>query len=261
MCFDAMDSFHIKKEKMMQKDCIKWNNIPIEYEWKASNRKSISISISKEGKISVRVPLGMPLSKIRECVSNKASWIIANQAEIREKNKKAPKREFQNGEALLFLGKSYRLCIRQDSSIGKETEARIRLLESTGELELSCQNLNWTMEEKKEVLEQWYRQEARKYLTTRVEYFKTKIPCTVGRIFIKNQKTCWGSCSTKGNLNFNWKIMMAPPEIVDYLVVHELCHRLEMNHSENFWNLVRKQIPDYQVCRKWLKENGIFLSW
>ena len=90
----------------------------------------------------------------------------------------------------------------------------------------------------------------------RAEYFAEKIPVTYGRITIRNQKTRWGSCSGKGNLNFNCLLMLAPPEVLDYVVVHELCHRKEMNHSERFWREVENILPDYRERKKWLKENG-----
>ena len=90
----------------------------------------------------------------------------------------------------------------------------------------------------------------------RVEHFAPLIGVTYGRISIRNQKTRWGSCSSKGNLNFNVGLMLVPPEVMDYVVVHELCHRLEMNHSKRFWEEVGKVIPDYKVQEKWLKEHG-----
>lgn len=97
------------------------------------------------------------------------------------------------------------------------------------------------------------------YIPTRVAYFAPIIGVTYGRITIRNQKTRWGSCSSKGNLNFNCLLMMAPKEVIDYVVIHELCHRKEMNHSKEFWALVEKAMPDYRVHRKWLKENGALL--
>ena len=95
-----------------------------------------------------------------------------------------------------------------------------------------------------------------KVISERVKHFAPIVGVTYGRITIKNQKTRWGSCSTKGNLNFNVALMLVPPEVLDYVVVHELCHRLEMNHSPRFWNEVGKVIPDYKKHEKWLKENG-----
>lgn len=90
----------------------------------------------------------------------------------------------------------------------------------------------------------------------RVEYYAPKVGVTYGRITIRNQKTRWGSCSAKGNLNFNVALMRVPLDIMDYVVVHELCHRLYLNHSRDFWNEVEKVIPDYKEKEKWLKENG-----
>lgn len=97
---------------------------------------------------------------------------------------------------------------------------------------------------------------ALQYIPKRVSYFAKQIGVTYGKITIRNQKTRWGSCSSKGNLNFNCLLMLTPPEVIDYVVVHELCHRKEMNHSEAFWAEVEKVIPDYKEQVKWLKENG-----
>lgn len=94
------------------------------------------------------------------------------------------------------------------------------------------------------------------YIPGRVEAFAKQIGVTYGRITIRNQKTRWGSCSAKGNLNFNCLLMLAPSETVDYVVVHELCHRIEMNHSPRFWNEVEKALPDYRERKKWLDEHG-----
>ena len=90
----------------------------------------------------------------------------------------------------------------------------------------------------------------------RVRKYAAIIGVTVGRITIRNQKTRWGSCSSKGNLNFNCLLMLCPEEVRDYVVVHELCHRKELNHSTRFWNEVARVMPDYAQRRKWLKENG-----
>ncbi len=97
---------------------------------------------------------------------------------------------------------------------------------------------------------------ALKYIPGRVAFFAEKVGVSYGRITIRNQKTRWGSCSSKGNLNFNCLLMLAPPEVLDYVVVHELCHRKEMNHSKAFWAEVEKVLPDYRTHVKWLKEEG-----
>lgn len=90
----------------------------------------------------------------------------------------------------------------------------------------------------------------------RVAFFAEKLGVSYGRITIRNQKTRWGSCSSKGNLNFNCMLMLAPPKVLDYVVVHELCHRKEMNHSKAFWAEVEKVLPDYRIYVQWLKDEG-----
>ena len=98
--------------------------------------------------------------------------------------------------------------------------------------------------------------EARAIVPARVEHFAARIGVSYGRITLRCQKTRWGSCSTAGNLNFNVLLMLAPPEVLDYVVIHELCHRLEMNHSARFWDLVSRYDPDQRLHRAWLKEHG-----
>lgn len=98
--------------------------------------------------------------------------------------------------------------------------------------------------------------QAVEYIPQRVAFFAKKMGVTYGRITIRNQKSRWGSCSAKGNLNFNCFLMMTPPEVIDYVVVHELCHRKEMNHSKAFWACVEEVLPDYKKWNQWLKEYG-----
>lgn len=254
----------------MQKDSIKWNGILIEYEWTRGKRKTIGISISPEGCVSIKAPLEITKDQIRQCVLQKGRWIVEKREELKQKQKELkaqiPVRHFEDGESLLYLGERYVLRKKRVSSIKNRNQrnenlAQIQRFEKEREICLTYTGSDWNEEAFKDVLEQWYREEARKYLKDRAEKCSKRIPCEYGRIFIKNQKTCWGSCSTKGNLNFNWRIMMAPAEIIDYLVVHELCHRIEMNHSGAYWKLVEKQIPDYKARRQWLKENGHLLAW
>lgn len=101
-----------------------------------------------------------------------------------------------------------------------------------------------------------YRKEAGKILSAKAEYFGRNMKVSYERIFIKDQKSCWGSCSARKNLNFNWRLVLMPEEILDYVMVHELAHLKQLNHSPEFWRIVEEVLPDYKVRRKWLKENG-----
>jgi len=100
------------------------------------------------------------------------------------------------------------------------------------------------------------REQARMLVTEKVQYYAPHIGVTYHQITIRTQHTRWGSCSSRGNLSFNCLLALVPTDVLDYVVVHELCHRIEMNHSERFWVLVSKILPDYKAHRKWLKENG-----
>ncbi len=105
-------------------------------------------------------------------------------------------------------------------------------------------------------LEAIYRKAAREYFPKRVSHYAHMLGVTYGKISIRDQKTRWGSCSSEGNLSFNWRLILAPPDVLDYVVIHELCHRKEMNHSKEFWALVESLMPDYKECRIWLRKNG-----
>lgn len=110
--------------------------------------------------------------------------------------------------------------------------------------------------EERPKLEAAYRRKARARIEQRTAYFAALMGVTYGRISIRSAKTRWGSCSSEGNLNFHWKLVLMPPEVLDYVVVHELAHRKEMNHSRKFWAEVKNVLPDYEKRRKWLKEFG-----
>lgn len=166
-----------------------------------SNRKTMSIEITKEAEVLVRAPYRMPNSEIQRFLNDKADWV----------------------EKHIEKARTAKQDIRE-----RLTEEQIRELAD----------------------------KAMEVLPKRVAYFANVMGVTYGRITIRNQKTLWGSCSSKGNLNFNCMLMKTPPEIQDYVVVHELCHRREMNHSKSFWAEVEKVLPDYRERRKWLKENG-----
>ena len=248
----------------MEIDQIQWEGVSIEYEWERKPRKTVGISISEEGKITVRVPRVFSRDEVRQCVRQKGQWILYHQQMMRRRQKNMEKRTYEEGEIFFYLGKEYVLKKNRVSSIRNKKSFQIELFREeneTGTMLLSFCKGEWEQIDTKKVLEEWYKNAAREYINDKVLMYSKKISCTYHDIRIKNQKTCWGSCSTKGNLNFNWRIMMADPKIVDYVIVHELCHRLEMNHSAAFWKLVKEQIPDYMQRRNWLRENGWRLSW
>lgn len=182
----------------------------------------------------------------------KAEWIAGKADRMAEQQKEKPIHNFENGELFFYRGTTLtlNLIINQDRK-------RVMVKKQAGSLLVVTPSKEKKMI--KDAMEKWYRERAREVLTDKVTYFQRFIGKAVGDIRIKEQKSRWGSCSSRGNLNFNWKIVMAPDDIIDYLVVHELCHLLHMNHSKEFWESVEKIIPDYKEKEKWLKEKGTLL--
>ena len=126
---------------------------------------------------------------------------------------------------------------------------------------LSQQNGNSHLSEfQKEALEKRYRSLARECITRRASYYAAQLGVTYSSIRIAEQKTRWGSCSSRGTLSFHWRLVLAPPAVMDYVVVHEVCHLIHMDHSPDFWAEVESLMPDYKVYKTWLRKNGLVLS-
>lgn len=234
---------------------LKIGSTVISYSIKRSFRaKNVNISVGVDG-VQVVAPVSMDDSEIIPLVEKKREWILNKFESYRQRLAQIrPEREFVSGERLLFMGKDYPLKVIEDE--GRSTS--INLTDSQFHVYI---NKDIPLEKRREAirseLEQWYISKAKKIIQERLELFNDRIGVKINTVRFKNQKTRWGSCSNKGNLNFNWKLVMAPTYIVDYVVVHELCHLIQMNHSKEFWQQVRSLIPDYKERRKWLKENGI----
>lgn len=223
----------------------------LKYTLKRTGRRSIGISIDKTGAITVTGPYGVSETSIKGLLEKKASWILDKLAAIEAgaAGSGSP-RAFIDGEGYPYMGKIYKLKLIEDRLL------KIPVV-GLGENSLEIYHKAAEKPEKlKAVLKQWYVAQFAKQLESKVTAYSKKMGVSPGRVSIREQRTRWGSCSSRGNLNFNWKLVMAPVEVLDYVVIHELCHMKELNHSSNFWALVGKVCPDYKNYRKWLKENG-----
>jgi len=230
-----------------------YNGKKYEYFIIKSKRKSISIFVEKDKRIIVKAPLYSSTTEVKNLVEKKADWIAEKTEQAEEFQKEKPVHDYISGEIFYYRGKPFtlNLIINQDRNriMVKKQADTLLVVSPTEESEII-----------KNAIIKWYRERAREVLQQKVSYYQKFIGKGVGEIRIKEQKSRWGSCSSKGNLNFNWKIVMAEDDIIDYLVVHELCHRLHMNHSKEFWDSVGKIIPDYKTKEKWLKEHGTRLD-
>ena len=154
---------------------------------------------------------------------------------------------YEDGAVFPYLGREYVLKLRQYPSYKRPGI----LPEENCLLVLTAMTDADTL---KKALKSWYVQQAKQIIPKRVAYYAEQMGEAYGDIRIKDVKSRWGSCSSKRNLNFNWRLVLAPMEMLDYVVVHELCHLKEMNHSPAFWRLVEAVLPDYKKRRAWLKE-------
>ncbi len=180
-------------------------------------------------------------------------WIFKKQKELAE-IKDAPKpKEFLSGEKLLYIGRRYRIKLNKKDMKGAEVSLYQGMFMIDVNKDLSEKQRKAAI---KEELISWYRKKAEERINERVNKYKEQIGVEPNSVKIKKQKKRWGSCSSLDNLNFNWKIIMAPMSVIDYLVVHELAHLKHPNHSRNFWDLVGSIIPNYKEKKEWLKING-----
>lgn len=227
----------------------------LSYTLKRSSRKSIGIALDKAGNITVTAPQGVTEAYIGQVLVNKGPWLLSKLAELKAQNTTPHSpRLYAEGESFFYLGRSYSLRQICDPYL-KSPVVRM------GEGCLEAYSAAFTSPlELREALKKWYVEQFCTVLQERVLLYAKQAGVSPGRITVREQKTRWGSCSSRGNLNFNWKLVMAPLEILDYVVIHELCHMKELNHSAAFWSQVQKQCPHYKSHRKWLREKGHTLS-
>ena len=157
---------------------------------------------------------------------------------------------YRDGAVFPYLGQRYQLEVRRYLSYQKPGV----LIEGEKLVVLTARAERAVVEH---AVREWYISRAKQVIPARVEQYRRSLKETVGTVRIKNVTSRWGSCSSKRNLNFNWRLVMAPVEVLDYVIVHELCHLKEMNHSPAFWELVEGVLPDYRTQREWLKTCGL----
>lgn len=209
----------------------------MDYRLKRSKRKSVGIYITKQAEVEVRAPLHCPVEWIDAFVSSRMDWILEHQQQARQRVEARQNFSIQFGDTVLYLGKKYTILPGQDSRL----EGEKLLFPDNGRKDL------------RPALFMWYRNMAGKRIPERVEYYQKLTGWTASAVKISAAYARWGSCSGKNSLNFSWRLIMVPLEALDYVVVHELAHTVEHNHSKSFWHLVETILPDYQKRQKMLR--------
>ena len=207
-----------------------------------SRRKTIALIIQKDGALIVRAPLKASEKSIREFAEKHAQWILKKQAQVRAAVLPLP-RQYTSGETFLYLGREIPLEIVKGQKPALVLDTHFKLAESA-------------LGNAERVFEHWYREQARQILSERVRLFASQHHLQFQGLRISSARTRWGSCNSKGGLSFSWRLILTPMEVVDYVVVHELAHTLNHNHSKRFWNQVERILPNFKEHRKWLRTNG-----
>jgi len=218
-----------------------------------AERLTTDIVIERDGVISVRPPLRMTPEQVDETVLSKRMWIYRNLAEWRDLNATRVAREWVSGESFLYLGNRYRLLLVDGQSEPiKLKDGRFCLRRDIAEEE--------GFDAAQSAFEAFYTEKGMSRLKARIAYFAPKVGVQPGGLKIKDLGYRWASCLPNGDLHFHWKCLMAPPTIIDYIVVHELCHSRHRDHSVAFWNEVDKVLPEYRSRKEWLRARGAELG-
>lgn len=215
------------------------------------NRKTLQLKMISSTQLEIVAPNKFPISNIEKILHEKSDWIIKKVRHLATAMSNPTNKSITHGAAVLYLGQTYTLQFIETQNHHPTIHLHDDkiMINFSSKKSLSPDSL----------LKQWYFDNARTLLFTKTSLWAAKINVQPQRLTIKEQKTRWGSCSSKHNINYNWRIIMAPPEVIDYLVIHELCHLRVPNHSSLFWQEVSKFSPNFKKNREWLKTNGTLL--
>lgn len=206
-----------------------------------SFRSTISLQFTQKGELIVKTPFYTPLFIIKQFIKSKEKWIIEN---AKKQEEKVKKKQFIEGEEFLYLGNKYRLRIVNDIEISlSDTLNFPKVLLFRAQKEMT----------------NWYIRQAGNIITQRLKYHTEKIRTKYSGVMFSDTISKWGSCSVDNSLQFNWRLVMTPLVVLDYVVIHELVHTLEKNHGSSFWKKVSFHTPAFKQHRKWLNTNAHLL--
>ena len=233
-----------KKSSLLSQDQLASPDGMIAYAIRLSpRRRRVAVQVHPDGRVLVAAPLGAHLDELRRFVHERREWIIKHQTRFKALG--VVQRPLHDGASLPLLDDAVRLRIV--ISQNRETIAR-----HGAELALSVRDERRV----RPLLEGWYREQAFIFATARTTHYTCLVGRSPSRIVVRGQKTRWGSCSPSGTISINWRLLLAPSPVFDYVLVHELCHLLHPDHSPRFWAAVGRVLPDYGLQRRQLHAIG-----
>jgi predicted metal-dependent hydrolase len=239
----------LKKEKQT----IRYGDTTIQYDLVRSKRHKTSEIIVDESNILIRTPFEKSQVEIDRILQKKAKWILVKQREYKTHHKEIIKPTFCSESTLPYLGKNYQFKIHNKPRREKNLKFH------RGKFEITSGTDNWSEREIKVLYEDWLCQKAQIIFSKKVREYSKELGVDIQKIIIKNLRNRWGSVTKEGIVNLNLHLLKAPHKIIDYIIVHELCHVLIKGHSYRFWNYVRQIIPDYKKNISWLEQNATSL--
>ena len=209
-----------------------------------SNRKTVSLRITKEGKLIVRIPKKLSLKELDKILIKKKNWILKAKEKVKNRMKEIPKKQYIDGEQFFYFGEKYPLKIVEN------TDFILSFDDSSFVLNIDYQKQG------KEAFIALYKKLSKVHLIPQALSYAEKFSIELNKIKISNASKRWGSCNTNRNINLSWRLIMLPQFAIDYVIVHELVHLYEMNHSSAFWNKMSEVHPEFEKGHKFLKDNG-----
>jgi len=216
---------------------------------RSARRRSVDLTVERDGEVSVAVPEEMSTAEIGRIVRGKQEWLYTALARKEATNKGPPPKEYVTGEGFFFLGRKYRLRVVADDEVGG---GKGGLQWTNGRFFLGRGKVG----DGKDLFVRWYTMQAAEWLAKRVNALKARVGVESVEIGVRDLGFRWGSCTHKGKVFFHWRTVLLPPERIDYLVLHELVHIHEHNHSAAFYERLRRASPDHKVHEAWFREHG-----
>lgn len=208
-------------------------------------RKSMGIYIDIYGNVEVQAPKGTPVECVLQLLEEKWDWIQQKSKEMKERMLGPKEKVYDHGESFLYLGNAYPIQISPDINIMQD-----HVVFEGDKLHIYVKQLE--DEKIKQALKRFYYQQCKALVEKSIQSYQSNFKIKPRSIRISDNNSTWGTCDSKLQLTFNWKLAMAPLKVIDYVVVHEMCHMVHLNHDRSFWRLVGKIIPDYKELENWL---------
>ncbi|KAA9023569.1 M48 family metallopeptidase [Niallia endozanthoxylica] len=238
---------------------LQYGNTTIDYSVEyIKGKKDVSLSVCLAEGVKLVAPEGIDYEKLNKILHKKAPWILKKKYELQEIADKPSSREYVSGEKFPYLGRHYRLKIHKNDDLKMPVltfkQGRFITEIPTYLSELEKRN------ELRRLFKEWYVRQGNKKIEERLMIHCPKMELKPSKVVFKEQQKRWGTCTNEGAIYLNWRIMMAPMSVVDYVLVHELAHLRHMDHSTDYWKMVRSILPDYEQRKEWLRINGPLLS-